>query len=138
LIKCDLSNASVRGFETIRVEFIGCRLTGMKAAECRWQDVLMKDCEASYAQFVDGGFKTCEFRDSQFPDADFRRADLEGTLFSGGSLRRADLTGAKLQDTDLRTINIAELVALAENLRGAIVTAAQAMDLARFLGVVIR
>src|ERR1035441_9621152 len=40
LVKCDLSNAVLRGFEARRVEFIDCRLIGMAATECQWQDVL--------------------------------------------------------------------------------------------------
>ena len=51
---------------------------------------------------------------------------------------RADLTGAKLEGADLRGAELEGLIARAEDVRGAIVTPAQAMDLARLLGLDIR
>ena len=53
-------------------------------------------------------------------------------------LVRADLTGAKLKGADLRGADIEGITARAEDVRGAIVTPAQAMELARLLGLVIR
>ncbi len=65
LVGCDLSNAVLRGWEATRVEFIDCRLTGMKAIECRWRDVLIEGCDARYrAQFTDGRLQNCELRSS--------------------------------------------------------------------------
>jgi len=64
LVKCDLSNAILRGFEASRVEFIECRLIGMRAIECHWQDVLVENCDMRYAQLNDGKARSCEFRAS--------------------------------------------------------------------------
>src|SRR5215831_19764788 len=36
MIRCDLSNAEVRAFDARRVEFVECRLSGLRAFECRW------------------------------------------------------------------------------------------------------
>src|SRR5450756_2050380 len=51
MIRCDLSNAVFRMFEVRRVEFIECRLSGMK--DCWWRDVLVENCQSRYAQFND-------------------------------------------------------------------------------------
>ncbi len=136
LVKCDLSNAVLSGFEARRVEFIDCRLLGMKLIACRWQDVLVENCDARYAQF-NGVVKSCEFKGTRLDEADLRGVNLEGTTFNDASLRRADLSGARLNTTNLRGAEIDGLVVRAEDLRGALVTPPQAMDLARLLGLVI-
>jgi uncharacterized protein YjbI with pentapeptide repeats len=137
LVKCDLSNAVLHGFEARRVEFIDCRLLGMKAIGCHWQDVLVENCDARYAQFNGGVVRSCEFKGTRLDEADFRGANLAATIFTDSTLRRADLSGAKLNTTNLRGADIDGLVVRAEDLRGALVTPPQAMDLARLLGVVI-
>ena len=138
LVKCDLSNSVLLGFEARRVEFLECRLTGMKAFECKWQDVLVEHCDARYAQFNSGALRACEFQSTQLQDADFRAADLKGAAFTRAMLNRADFTGAKLRKADFRGADIEGIVVRAEDVAGAIVTPAQAMELARLLGLVIK
>ena len=138
LVRCDLSNAILRGFEARRVEFIDCRLIGMAAIECRWQDVLVQNCDGRYVQLKDGRIRGGEFRASDFSEADFRGTDLEGTSFAQVLLSRADLSHAKLRNADLRGAEIDGILVGSEDVRGAIVTAAQAMGLARLLGLVIK
>ena len=137
-IRCDLSNAVLRGLEASRVEFIDCRLMGMKAIECRMEDILLERCEARYAQFSDGTLRRSEFMETQLTDADFRSTNLENTRWIRSNLSRADLTGAKLKGADLCGAAIDGLIVSAPDVAGAIVSATQAMDLARLLGLVIR
>ncbi len=137
LCNCDLSNAVFRGIEATRVEFIGCRLLGLKVIECHWQDVLVEGCDGRYAQFNDGHLRRCEFRSTQLMEADLRGSDIQGTIFSDVGLQRADVTGAKLDQADLRGADIDGLILRAGDARGAIITPVQAMDLARLLGVTI-
>jgi uncharacterized protein YjbI with pentapeptide repeats len=137
LIRCDLSNATLRKFQATRVEIIECRLMGMKAVECRWQDVLVEDCDGRYAQFTDGRIRPTEFRNSSFVEADFRGVDFEGSTLVQVDLSRADLRRSKLRNTDLRSCEIEAIMVGAEDVRGATVSAPQAMDLARLLGLTI-
>jgi uncharacterized protein YjbI with pentapeptide repeats len=53
-------------------------------------------------------------------------------------LNRADFTGAKLRKADLRGADIEAIAVRAEDVAGAIVTPAQAMELSRLLGLVIK
>jgi uncharacterized protein YjbI with pentapeptide repeats len=138
LVKCDLSNAILRGFEARRVEFIDCRLIGMAATECQWQDVLVQNCDGRYVRLSDGRVRAGEFRASDFSEADFRGTDLEGASFAQVLLSRADLSHSRLRNADLRGAEIDGILVGSEDVRGAIVTAAQAMDLARLLGLVIK
>lgn len=136
-LKCDLSNSILRGFEASRVEIIGCRLTGLRAAECRWQDVLVEDCDMRYAQLNNSRFLNCEFRSCNLAGSDLGGSDLRGAIFSKTILRDADLSGTKLEGADLRGAEIEGVTVRVEDLRGAVVSVAQAIDLARLLGIVI-
>ncbi len=138
LVRCDLSNATWRNFQATRVEFIECRLIGMKALECNLQDVLLQDCDGRYLQLTDGRLRSCEFRGSNFTEADLRAIDLTSTVFGQMDLSRADLRQARLRNVDLRDSEIEGLQVAAADVNGAIVSAPQAMDLARLLGLVIR
>lgn len=138
LVKCDLSNSVLLGFEARRVEFLECRLTGMKAFECKWQDVLVEHCDARYAQFNSGALRACEFQATQLQDADFRAADLKGSVFTRAMLNRADFTRAKLRKADFRGADIEGIVVRAEDVAGAIVTPAQAIELSRLLGLTVK
>ena len=138
LEKCDLSNALLRGSEATRIELVDCRLTGLKAIECRWRDVLIGNCDACYAQFTNGAVIVSELKTSQFQDADFRNTALNDSIFVQSSLTRADLSGAKLRNVDLRGADISEATFRVNDVYGAIVSPAQAMELSRLLGVLIR
>ena len=93
---------------------------------------------ARYGQLTDGRLTACEFKGSGFQDADFQGANLEGLRTERVNFSRCNLCGAKLKDADLRGADIEGLLVRAEDVRGAIVTPPQAMELARLLGLVIR
>lgn len=138
LVRCDLSNATWRSFQATRVEFVECRLIGMKALECNWQDVLLQDCDGRYLQLTDGRLRSCEFRESTFVEADLRAVDLGSTVLGQMDLSRADLRNARLRNVDLRDSEIEGMLVAPEDVKGAIVSPSQAMELARLLGLVIR
>ncbi len=138
LVKCDLSNAVLRGFEANRIEFVDCRMTGMSAVECHWKDVLVENCDLRYAQLSDGQIRSSEFKSCNLGDADLRGTNLEGAIFTNAMLCRADLSRAGLRGTDLRGAEIEGVTVRPEDLRGAIVNVAQAIDLARLLGLIIK
>ena len=121
-----------------RVEFVDCRLIGMKALECRLEDILLERCDARYAQFNDGSFRSSDFTDTQLQETDFREANLENTRWARSDLSRADLTGARLTGSDLRGAILDGVILNAPDVAGAIVSPAQAMELARLLGLVVR
>jgi uncharacterized protein YjbI with pentapeptide repeats len=68
LIECDLVNAEAIGLKAVRAEFINCRLTGFRAVESEWQDLLISEGDASFAQFRLGTFKTTEFNGGNFAE----------------------------------------------------------------------
>ncbi len=137
VVGCDLANIRAHRVSLVRVELVDCRLTGFRATALDWQDVLIQNGDARYAQFESGKFRDCEFEGCNFQDADFRGADLAGAIFRSCNLDRADLQKTKSQNTDFRKSEVEGMLVGMTDLQGAIVDPAQAMVLARVLGLQI-
>jgi uncharacterized protein YjbI with pentapeptide repeats len=138
LVGCDLANIRAHRIALVRVELIDCRFTGFRAAALDWQDVLIQNGDGRYSQFQGGKFRSCEFDGCNCQDADLQEADLAGSIFRSCNLSGADLRGAKLQNTDFRKSEVDGMLIGMNDLQGAIVDPAQAMILARVLGLQIR
>ncbi len=114
-------------------------MTGMGAIECHWEDTLVENCDMRYVQLSDSHIRSFEFKSCNLSEADLLRGvNFEGAIFSNAILRHADLSRAKLQGIDLRGAEIEGFIVRPEDLRGAIFNVAQAIDLARLLGIVIK
>jgi len=137
-VGCDFSNADLRRAKLRRVEFIDCRMTGLKSLEAEWVETLIENCECSYLQLTDSKMPVSELRGCSLADADFRGVSLKDSTFERCNLARVDLTRATLTDTDFRGAEIDGITLRAGDLNGAIVSAAQAIELARFFGVKVR
>jgi uncharacterized protein YjbI with pentapeptide repeats len=138
LVGCDLANVKAHRINLVRVELIDCRLTGFAARATEWQDVLVRHSDARFAQLRGGVFRRCEFEGGDWQEADFREADLSGAVLRGCQLARADLRQARLRGTDFRKSELEEMLVGVGDLDGAMVDPAQAMVLARLMGLVIR
>jgi uncharacterized protein YjbI with pentapeptide repeats len=138
LVECDFANAEATGMKVTRVEFLNCRLTGLRAVEAECQDLLIADGDAGYAQFRFGTFTTSEFKNCNFGEADFCNSDLHGAILKDCELKNVDMTGARLEGADFRGSRVEGLLATASDLKGAIVDPAQAMIFAEIMGLRIR
>lgn len=74
----------------------------------------------------------------QLSESDLRGSNPEGAIFANIMLTQADLSRAKFRGTDLRGAEIESITVQPEDLRGAIISVAQVIDLARLLGIVIQ
>ncbi|MGZ4898798.1 MAG: pentapeptide repeat-containing protein [Candidatus Angelobacter sp.] len=128
------ANAEATGLNAVRVEFLNCRLTGLRAVEAECQGLLIAEGGAGYCQFRFGIFKTSEFKACNFGEADFHGSDLRGALLKGCQFKNVDMTEAKLEGADFRGSSVEGLVANAADLKGAIVDPAQAIKLCRSHG----
>lgn len=133
--ECDLANMEVRALTAIRVEFPGCRMTGLRLNESNWQSVLVSGGDLRYAQFRFSTLQRSEFDGCDLEDADFYGADLRGCVFRRCNLRNAEMSKTKLDGADFRGSTIEGLRVGAEDVSGAIVDAAQALSLAPLLGI---
>ncbi len=136
--ECDLANVEISALTAVRVEFTGCRMTGLRLGETSWQSLLISGGDQRYAQFRFSTFAHCEFLNCDFQDADFYGADLRGCIFRDCRLHNVEMTKAKLAGTDLRGSAVDGMRLEAADLQGAIVDVAQALAFAPLLGIEIR
>jgi uncharacterized protein YjbI with pentapeptide repeats len=78
-VGCDLSNTMIRTCEADRVEFIDCKLTGLNAFACRFEDVLIERCDARFVQLSEGLLRSSEIVASDFTEAVLNGVDLRNT-----------------------------------------------------------
>ncbi len=135
---CDLAESVCESISVSRAEFLGCRLIGLQATDGRIEDMLMRGCNASHAQFWGSVFKRVRFESCNLTEANFQGADLTGVVFDKCDLRGARMVDAKLVGADLRSSQIDGARAGIKELQGAIVNAEQAISIARMLGVDVR
>ncbi len=98
LVGCDLANIRAHRIVLLRVELIDCRLTGFRAAALDWQDVLIRNGDARYAQLQGGKFRTCEFDGCNWQEADLQEADLTGSIFRSCNLAGADFHRSEIAE----------------------------------------
>jgi uncharacterized protein YjbI with pentapeptide repeats len=70
--------------------------------------------------------------------ADFQQVKLARVSFTGCDMTQVRLSGTKLKDVDLSTCSIDGLGVSLEDLPGVIVSPAQAVDLAKLTGLIVK
>ena len=136
--RCDLSMIDWRGAKLTRVVVRGCRVTGGKLVEGTFESVRFVDCHMDYASFADTRFRQVVFESCQLREADFHGADLAGTAFVDCELRAADFGRAKLDGADISASNAAGIPLSPAEVRGLVVSQAQAVELAKLFGVTVK
>jgi uncharacterized protein YjbI with pentapeptide repeats len=138
--RCDLANLLARDSSLIRVAVRGSRMTGVALLACIVRDVAFRDCRMDMASFSGSRFTNVTFTNCRLDQANFGEADLSGVEFehcdvSAAQMSGATLTGARFTGCDLTGISGVT------SLRGAIITSADAVTLARIfaeaLGITI-
>lgn len=134
---CDLSNISFAESSLYRVEFVSCKLVGTNLSEATLNHVRMSDCIGMYinlsmSKMNQVSFHNCDFRNGSLNDCRLTAVELPGSI-----LIEADFSHTSLRGIDLRTSRINGIILSISDLRGAIVSSMQAMDLLPLLGVEI-
>jgi uncharacterized protein YjbI with pentapeptide repeats len=135
---CDLAGSAWEKAHMRRVEFLGCRLLGIKVSNSSFEDMLVHNCNAEFARFWSATFKATQFEHCSLREASFQDTDLEGVVFRDCDLTKADLRGAKLAGTDFRGSIIDGVQVGLKELHGAIIDPSQVMHIAALVGVVVK
>jgi uncharacterized protein YjbI with pentapeptide repeats len=135
---CDFSAADCEEGHFRRTEFVECRLWGTDFYKAQFQDVLFQSCNAENAVFATASLQMARFEQCILHGVSFAEADLSGAVFQRCDLSQADLRGARLSGADLRGSTLAGLQAGAQDLAGIIIEPAQAVEIARLLGIDVR
>jgi uncharacterized protein YjbI with pentapeptide repeats len=134
---CDLANAVWRDASMHRVEFIGCRVTGLDAAELSATGLRLHGCVGALTSFRFASLKQARFEDCALTEADFGSATLVETVFRGCDLRGAIVVGARVQGADFRGCDLDDLRMRSGDLAGAIIDPTQLIAVARSLAAVL-
>lgn len=122
-----------------RVDFQDCSAPGLSLVQARLASVALSSCDLSYANVSETSIDQLFARDTRFVEAALQRARLKRVVFDGCDLTRIDVFGTPLSGTDVSTCAFAAPVLSADyrELRGAKVSAEQAVTLAELLGVIV-
>lgn len=135
---CDLSNIRLSGCGFHRVEFAECKLTGTDLSESIFNQVVFRGCRGEYMNLSEGKLRHLVFEDCLMRGAAFDGCQLLDTEFGGCNLSEAEFHRTPLKGIDLSACEITGIrvgsVAAGE-LKGAVVTSLQALELARLLGI---
>jgi len=124
-ISCDLSYADLSGMIFIDCYFEGCNLSLIKLSDTGLQNIHLKDCKLTGADFsksrdflFEANFNNCildnaifykkknkgaKFTDCSMVETDFIEADLTDAQFINCNLNRAFFNRTTLKNADLRT-----------------------------------
>lgn len=134
---CDLSNMSLASGSFHRVEFVSCKLVGTNLSETTMNNVLFKDCNAHYINLSMSKFTQVKFAQCDLKSGNLNENRLNGVIYESCSLVEADFSHTSLRNIDLKTSHIEGIQLNIADLKGAIVTSLQAMDLISLLGIII-
>ena len=139
-VDCDLSNAHLSEAFLRRCRFVGCKMVGCDLSYAIFRDVtfeksVMRFLNLSFGKWNGVCFTECDLSESSVMALQENR----GLILEESTLRRTEFTETSLKDVDLTTNEIGGLlVSGARELKGAIVTEIQAIQLASLLGVIVR
>lgn len=136
---CDLSGAKLLEATLQKVRLRGCKLSGVNLAAAALSDVTLENCIAEGAVFSEAMLKNVLFCGDNLRSAAFWDVKRRSVFrFQNCSLVQAEFLHTSLNGQDLTTCDIEGAGFSGEGeLRGAKVTAVQACELARLLGVII-
>ena len=114
-----------------------CKGDGANFCGSSLRETQILECALRYANFSDGSWERCTVRDSVLREAALSAIRLLRVAFSGTDLSGVDFFKTILKGVDLSGCDISGIL-VSENcaeLRGAAISAAQSIELARILGV---
>jgi fluoroquinolone resistance protein len=102
--ECDLSMARTADSVFQDVQFIRCKLLGLRFDECSKTllSFSFRDCQLDFSVFSRLKIKKTLFENCQLREVDFSGSDVSGAVFKGSDLARAVFDDTILENADLR------------------------------------
>lgn len=134
---CRFINCTMDGSWLCRVDFLDCSALGLSLLASRLAGVFASSTDFSYANLSETSIDGMRLVDCRLVEAALQRAKLKKVALAGCDLTRLDVFGTKLSGLDVSTCVFQAPVLSADyrELRGAVVSAEQAVELACLLGV---
>ncbi len=133
--KCDFSNVYLSEGIFHRAKFIECKMIGSILAGASLQHVEFRECNLDYSSFKFSRIKKIEFNHCSLVNTDLGSSELGQIIFNESNLQEAEFSGCNLSGIDFTTCNIEGIIVRIDDLNNAIVTAEQAVELAKLMGI---
>ena len=102
------------------------------------RNVAFIECNGQYANFRFTDCKQVIFSECNLRSSDFQESQLIKVEFKNTNITQIQMYGTRLKGIDLSSCELDGLGARIEDVKGAIVTPAQAISLAGLMGIVIK
>lgn len=136
---CRFTRCSMERAWLSRCDILSCSAPGLNLLQARLSSVLFEETDLSYANLSETSIDRVAIRASRLREAAMQAVKAKRLVFSDSDLTRLDVFGTKLAGIDLSTCAFEAPVLSADyrELRGAVVSAEQALSLSTLLGFVI-
>lgn len=135
---CDLSNSDFSDGYFNRCQFMGCKGVGINLINANLQQVTIAGSNFKYANFSTTKLKNVHVVGSDISKASITECKLSNLVLEDVKLISISFFQTPLKGIDFTKSQIDGLVVSGGELRGAIVSADQATELAKLLGVVVK
>ncbi len=134
----DAANADMERSGWRECEVRESRLTGVKLNSAHIARSVFVECKMNLLQCQMAMLQDVRFEQCDLRGAYFNRSKMAGTVFEGSDLGGADFSSATITGCDFRRAKIDDIRVAPEQMAGVIVTADQALYLARLFGLDIQ
>lgn len=102
---CDLSMAKVIDTAFRDVQFVDCKILGLRLESCNsfLLSFEFTDCVLNFSSFYGLNLKETRFNNCKLHDVDFVESNLKGSVFDSCDLKGAMFENTTLEKADLRT-----------------------------------
>ena len=134
----DAANADLEQSGWNSSEVADSRFTGVHLNSANLGNTIFTECRMNLLQCQQSRLQNIRFEKCDLRGAFFNMSSMSGTVFHGSDLTGADFSGATISGCDLRRAIIEDIRVSPEQMQGVIVTADQALYLARLFGLDVR
>ena len=134
-VRCDMGRSWLN-----RCDFRSCSAPGLSLAKARLTSVLLEDCQLGYCDLSDATVERLRAHETSLVEASvystkLRRTELDRCDLTRATVFRTSLSGIDLSSCELAGIRVSSDL---RELRGAVVSSEQAVQLAGLLGVKVK
>ena len=120
------------------MKFSNCRLVGSNLTCSSLNNTTVCDCNCRYSNMSSCSAKSTLFDSCDMTNSYMADMQLKSVAWDKCRLVEAEFLHTSLNGIDMRTNDISGMLLTGPELKGAIVTAQQACELSRLLGVIIK
>lgn len=132
---CDMSLLELTDCSLVRCEISGGKMVGANLNGSFLMHTLFSEVDCEYLNLTEATLKSVEFDTCKLSGSGLDNCEVGVLEFNDCDLVGANLSNTPLEGVDFSSSNIAGLILTGNELEGAVISAFQAVDIVKFLGV---